>query len=83
MKYRIEPVDGTGFVIIEQTGPQAPDDLDRIKILGSIAFDGEVMVRTTLGEEAHGKEDVHGRVIIGHGPRSREVIEAEFVLEEW
>ena len=83
MKYRIEPVDGTGFVIVEQAGSQTAEDLERIKVLGTIVFAGEVMVSDTSGEEAHGATDVHGRVIIGHGPRTREVVEADFVVEGW
>ena len=83
MKYRIEPVDGTGFVIVEQAGSQTAEDLERIKVLGTIVFAGEVMVSARPGEEAHGATDVHGRVIIGHGPRTREVIEADFVVEGW
>jgi hypothetical protein len=77
MKYRIEPVDGAGFMIVEQSGPQTGEDLHRIKVLGTIAFDGEVIVTSAPDDEPV----VHGRVRIGHGPPTHEVIEAEFVVE--
>jgi hypothetical protein len=83
MKYRIEPVEGAGFMIVEQSGAPMVEDLDRIKVVGTIAFAGEVIVTTTVGQEAHDQPAVNGRVAIGHGLRSSEVIEAEFVLEEW
>jgi hypothetical protein len=83
MKYRIEPVDGSGFVILEQRCPQTPEDMHSVKVMGTVLFAGEVIVTTTPAEEKLEKADVHGRVLIGHGPRSHEVIEADIVVEGW
>jgi hypothetical protein len=78
MRYRIEPVDGQGFVILDQEGPELPGDLDTVRLMGTILFAGEVLVITLAEDEGC----VDGRVRIGHGPPKREVIEADFVLEQ-
>jgi hypothetical protein len=83
MKYRIEPVQGAGFMIVEQSGVPKVEDLERIKVVGTIAFAGEVIVTAAAGREADDQPAVNGRIAVGHGLRSSEVIEAEFVLEEW
>lgn len=65
MRHRIEPVDGDSFMLVEQDCPDEEEGLTRIKIIGSIAFDGAVIVRRLPAQETNG---INGRMIIGHGP---------------
>jgi len=83
MWYHIQPLDGPGFLLIDEGGADEVGSLALLKITGTIAFGGEVMVRRTPAREASDGREGHARVVIGHGPPGEEVVEAAFDLEGW